>query len=169
MCKFMSAIVMRNGDILCDPEHTDSHEELIHANNLSTTTVGERGYCRVEYAPADGDPANTDNYVLRVDEETVPRWWAKVRDDVEESLRARVGRMVIEGEVKCLLGGCWIVRGKAVIGKVRSSRIVAVRDSAQITNVGGSASISNVGGSASISNVSGSAQITNDHRVKGGE
>ena len=147
MCKFLSAIVMRNGDVICDPEHTDSHADLILANNLSTTTVGERGYCRVEYAPADGDPANTDNYVLCVDEETVPAWWAKRQGAVEENLKARIARMVIEGEVKCLLGGCWIVRGKSVIGKVRSSRIVAVRGSAQITNVRDS------------------AQITDDHRA----
>jgi hypothetical protein len=160
MCNFLSAIVMRNGDIFCDPEHTDSHDDLIKANNLRTSDVAERGYCKVEFTAGEDmlDPAG---YTLRVDEDTTPKWWAKHKDAVEANLRARIERMIVVDEREMLLGGCWIVGKSAIVRNVKTCRIVAVRDSAQIRNVWGSAQITDVWGSAQITGVRDSAQITN--------
>lgn len=49
MCNFLSAIVMKNGRIICDPEHTDSHSDLIAANELRDDDVFIRGWVRVEF------------------------------------------------------------------------------------------------------------------------
>jgi hypothetical protein len=164
MCKFLSAIVMRNGDVLCDPEHTDSHEDLILAHGLRDSGAlgsGGRDWSRVEFVPPkDGDIADLDRWTLTLDEDHAkPSWW----DESEPALRTRLCEMVrahiVDDKRPILLGGWWIVIRTAQIGKVVGAAIKAVRDSASLKDVRGSASISDVGDSASISDVRDSASI----------
>ena len=63
MCKFLSAIVKSNCDIICRPEYTDSHEVLIKAYNLRTSEIAERSYVRVEFVPQ-GDYDDAEKYAL---------------------------------------------------------------------------------------------------------
>lgn len=158
MCQFLSAVILRNGDVLTHPM-LDSHTDLIRYYKLPDTTAYHQHFAKVELTPVDWmDPATWN---FRLDEETAPSWWDDVATGVEATLRARADRMILRGDHELIVDGCWIVGGKAKIRDVRSGRIMRVQDSAQIHDVGGSAQIHDVWDSAQIHDVWGSAQIHN--------
>ena len=160
MCRFYSAIVLRNGDVL-DHDASDSHTDLIRHYKLPDDREC-RHFAKVEFVPADaGRVADVSGYTLHVDEDTEPSWWPEVRDRVEATCRARVGRMVLDsGKVDLLLGGRWILAGDVEVGEIKGNAVVvAVGGSARIDRVGGSARIDRVWDSARIVAVGGSARI----------
>jgi hypothetical protein len=157
MCQFLSALVLRNGDVLTHPM-LDSHSDLVTYFKLPDATAHHQHFAKVELTPDDWmDPATWD---FRLDETTAPSWWDDVVGSVESTLRARAERMIVrDGEHALIVDGCWIVGGTAIVRDVRAGRIMRVWDSAQIHGVWGSAQIHDVGGSAQIHDVRGSAQI----------
>src|SRR3990167_3339626 len=158
MCCFLSALVLRNGDVLTHPM-LDSHSDLVKYFKLPDTTAYHQHFAKVELVPDDW--MNVATWRFSLDDSTAPSWWDDVAGPAEAALRARAERMILRGgNHELIVDGCWIVGGNAKIRDVRSGRIVHVQDSAQITNVGGSAQITDVWGSAQITNVGGSAQIT---------
>ena len=158
MCNFLSALVLKNGDVLHHPM-LDSHADLVRYFKLPDTDAHIQHFAKVELTPVDWADAATWNF--RVDEEVLPVWWADVASAVEGTLRSRAAGMILkDGDHDLIVDGCWIVAGTAKVRDVRSGRIILVQDSAQISNVGGSAQISGVWDSAQISNVGGSAQIS---------
>ena len=50
MCKFLSAIGMNNGDILCDAL-IDSHEDIISIHELNDNYSKLRNWVRLEFSP----------------------------------------------------------------------------------------------------------------------
>ena len=166
MCKFLSAIVLKNGDIICDPEHTDSHSDLVAAFNLRDDDQYVDRFVKVEFTPpinAENLPNYSDfaNYDFRVDERGEPYWFGEVRERAIEKLRDRVARMIVTESRPMLLGGCWIIGGHAQIARLNSGRVVSLSDRAKIGNVSDRAKIGDVYGAAQIGNVYGAAQI--DH------
>ena len=158
MCQFLSALVLKNGDVLSHPM-LDSHSDLVRYFKLPDTDVYIQHFAKVELTPVDWTDAAT--WTFRVDEDVLPAWWADVAAQAEATLRDRAARMILkDGEHDLIVDGCWIVAGTAQVSDVRSGRIVRVQDSAQISHVWGSAQISDVRGSAQISDVCGSAQIS---------
>lgn len=156
MCQFLSAVILRNGDVLTHPM-LDSHTDLIRYYKLPDTTAYHQHFAKVELTPVDWmDPAT---WTFRLDEDTAPSWWDDVATGVEATLRARAEKMILRGDHDLIVDGCWIIGGAAKIRDVRSGRIMRVQGSAQIHRVGGSAQIHGVGGSAQIHRVGGSAQI----------
>ena len=122
MCNFLSAIVKRNGDIICKPDCTDSHEDLIDFAGL--VDDGRGAFVRVELTPDGNDFANVDDYTFRVDQQDTPDWWTEdLAASVEESLRDRVRRMIIAEDRKIVLGGCWIVVDGATVQKSMNATI----------------------------------------------
>ena len=165
MCQFLSAVVLRNGDVLTHPM-LDSHSDLVLYLGLPDTTAYHQHFAKVELTPASNwlDPAT---WTFRLDEETAPSWWEDVATGVEETLRQRASRMILRtGKKRLIVDGCWIVGGDAVISDVRAGRIVRVQDSAQIRGVWGSAQIHGVGGSAQIHGVWDSAQLDASARAR---
>ena len=156
MCQFLSAVILRNGDVLTHPM-LDSHTDLIRYYKLPDTTAYHQHFAKVELTPVDWMDPST--WKFRLDEETAPSWWEDVATGVEATLRARAAKMILRGDHDLIVDGCWIVGGKAEIRDVRSGRIMRVQDSAQIHGVRGSAQIHDVGDSAQIHGVWGSAQI----------
>jgi hypothetical protein len=123
MCKFMSAIVVKKTDgieIICHPEHTDSHDDLIKFAQLRETDVAERSYCKIEYVPQ-GKVWEIDNYKLEVDEARDPGWWADKKDEVKERLDAILKVALIDRPFH--LGGLHICNGTTCI--VKGSRVFA--------------------------------------------
>lgn len=55
MCEFLSAVVMKNGDIIYNP-YTDAHEDLVALHNLRDNREGK--FARVEFKP--DDPTDLD-------------------------------------------------------------------------------------------------------------
>lgn len=145
MCRFLSAIVKKNGDILCNPEVTDSHSTLAMMHGLPDNT--DSGYincARVEFAPnLNSELDDLSAYRLHVDERVIPEWWSSKKvEPIIENLRNRVTNMIKYGSKPVIVGGAAIVPNKreiiATISDVRipyiggPSRIVSIEGRTQI-------------------------------------
>jgi hypothetical protein len=150
MCNFLSAIVLKNGDVLTHPM-LDAHADLVKYFKLPDGNEHIHHFAKVELVPSDWEDAAT--WQFTVDEPTLPVWWSDIAEQAEATLRARAKKMILrEGEHELIVEGCWIVAGTAKIRDVRSGRIVRV-SGGTISGVSGG-TISNVWG-GTISNVSG--------------
>jgi hypothetical protein len=135
MCQFLSALVLRNGDVLTHPI-LDSHADLVRHFKLPDTHAHHQHFAKVELTPVEWMDVST--WQFRLDEESAPGWWDDVKDRVEATLRSRANAMILrDGDHSLLLDGCWIVGGTAKIRDVRSGRIVRLQDTGSITDVWG--------------------------------
>ena len=159
MCNFLSAIVLPSGEVFTDPEHTDSHEDLIACRGLADNGLG--GFVRVEFTPANGEYHETDQYQLCLDEYNAPEWWTtEVADRTAEYLRERVRRMVkTSEEIKILLGGCWILAGDVKVLRAKRVRIVQMRGSSQVGKIWGSSQVGEMWDSSQVGEIWGSSQV----------
>lgn len=120
MCSFLSAIVLKNGDFVCRPEATDSHESLIESVGLRDD--GRGAFVRVEFVPDfDADIFDLDTWTFRVDQCDTPRWFDAT--SAETRCRDRVRRLFVLEDRRVLLGGCWILGNSAQIRLVENARI----------------------------------------------
>lgn len=157
MCQFLSALVLKNGDVLTHPM-LDSHSDLVRYFTVPDTHHGHQHFAKVELTPVDW--LDVETWQFRLDEASEPGWWADVAGAAERTLRAKAARMILRtGEHGLIVDGCWIFGGDAVVRNVRGGRIMRVQDAAHIRGVWGSAQIHGVGDSAQIHGVRGSAQI----------
>ena len=145
MCKFLSAIGLKNGDIICDPS-IDSHEDLIKFNKLKET--GLRNWVRIEFYPdSDKDYADLSKYNLEVDD-TEFEWVSAVRDKWERKLCTRLKRIIVTDDRDYLPCGVYIL-GKCTIGKliyatIRDAGSAMIQDAGEATiQYAGSATIIN--------------------------
>ena len=162
MCQFLSALVVRNGDVLTHPMLV-SHTDLVQYYRLPDTQLYHQHFVKVELVPDDWLDVST--WAFRLDEDTAPGWWKEVSAGAEEHLRRVAAKMVLrDGEHWLILDGAWIIGGTAIVHDVRGGRILQVQDSAQIRDVWGSAQIYGVRDSAQIRDVRDFAQI---HGVRG--
>ena len=155
MCNFLSALVFKNGKIYCDPEHTDSHSDLIAAKGLteeSDKSIHHRGWIRIEFTPGDSRKyADVDAYVLIVDESSAPDWFDKaMRFDVTEQLKDIVRGMIVTDEREILLGGCWILAGEAKVKKIVRATVRVALDSSQVGTMWGSSQVGKMWGSSQV-------------------
>ena len=118
MCKFLSAIVTRTGEVLVEPM-IDSHETLIELFNLRDDKRLDL-FVRVEFTPpnVDGKPDYFafDKYTLKVDESEVPAWFEEHRENAVTVLRRTLDKMLVSNERKVLVGGrlaCYFYRWSA--------------------------------------------------------
>ena len=141
MCNFLSAIVMQNGDLITNPFLTDSHEDLLQANNIRDGLAQQGTFARIEFLPPKDHSALQDlsTWTLEVDEQVEPIWFdhAAVRAKLED----RVRRMIIDDERDFLLGGVWILAGGAKIKKVKNSRIVFMLGGSQVGRMWGNSQV----------------------------
>ena len=121
MCQFLSVIVLPNGDIVADPEHTNNHEDLIAAYHLRDSI---ESICRVEFTPGE-DPADVNGYSLRIDQEE-PSWWPSVRESVLARLRVMIESMIVTDVRTLLLGGSWIITKGAIVRVAKNATIHAM-------------------------------------------
>ena len=152
MCKFFSAIIMRDGTMICDPEHTDSHEDLIDANNLHDggTALYQERFARIEFTPPE-DHAKIEDltaWKFRVDEDAKPSWLDE--KDARERCEARVSRMFFRGEAKILLGGCWILVGNSKVVKICGSKIKIMYGTSSVGTMCGTSSVGTMWGTSSV-------------------
>ena len=152
MCEFLSAIVMLNGDIVCRPQFTDSHEDLISSANIRDGLTQADGFVRVEFLPPSGSTQgkflspsdnsalfDTKSWTLKVDQPGVPDWFNKER--ARSSLAARVRRMFVQDERKILLGGCYILGDGADIEIVKNARIFRMVGNSKVGTMCGTSKV----------------------------
>ena len=131
MCKFKSAIVLQDeretgGFRLIMSPWTESHSELITIHKLRDD--GRLRFARVEYSPESMDKAHLlESYKLNIDEERCPDWFDdEIREKVEKRLRTYIKSIIVEGDVKLLIGGQFIVAPGAKIESAHSMVINAI-------------------------------------------
>ena len=130
MCRYKSAIVLRNGDLIHAAE-TDSHTDLLDMAGISDTSMSP-DFVRVEYTS--DKLAEIDTYKLRVGQEDwLPTWWNEdAASEATRKLRRICERAIVSEARKCLIGGVWILRGAAVVERTVSARIVEMWGSSQV-------------------------------------
>lgn len=163
MCNFLSAIVFQNGDIVCNPEYTDAHEDLILACKLRDDHLSRGRFARVEFSPLGGgrkDITDLSTWQLILDEPCRPEWFDKKQ--VLSKLKRIVNRMIVSGHRRLLLGGCWILVGKARINTAKNCRIIKMCDYANIVAVDDNTNIDIMSGHASIAMLLGNSRV---HRM----
>ena len=152
MCKFLSAIVKRDGKVVYHPV-TDSHEDLVAFCGLSDK--GLDYFVRVEYTSDNLHDLST--YKLRVDEESTPEWFEDHREMVVKYLSDKLKGMLITGRREILLGGVWIIDGGEV-GMLKGGRVVILRNS----------TVREVLAGGTVQKVWAGGKIVDDRREKGG-
>ena len=158
MCNFLSALVLRNGDVVTHPL-LDGHADLVTYFKLRDESLLGSPFAKLELRPKDWLDAATWECAIDAPE---PSWWPDVAIGAEQALRDRAARMILrDGEHRLIVDGCWIIGGTAVLRDVRGGRLLRVQDQAQIHNVWGAAQIQDVRDQAQIRNVGDQAQIRN--------
>ena len=128
MCKFYSAIVMKNGDLLHN-ENLMSHEDIIDLFNINDSQTNCNKFVRVEFSPDnDSDLPDISKYKLNADESVVPDWFEKHREYITERLTDIVKNRIISGSHKLLTGGLYVVKD-AEIGRIKSAIVVYLQNS----------------------------------------
>ena len=123
MCKFYSAIVMKNGDLLHN-ENLMSHEDIIRLFDINDSQVNCDKFVRVEYTPdSESDYPDIEKYKLNVDESSTPDWFEKHREYVTSRLKDFVSRRIITSDKKILTGGLYIVKD-CVIDKLILAQVI---------------------------------------------
>ena len=123
MCKFKSAIVLRNGDILHNP-YTDSHEDLIRLRKLDDSSQFINRFVRVEFSPPDNSTlTDVSTYVLKVDEYSTPDWFNDIWDGVIERLRDIVRQMIVDHDEDVIIGRA-VILGKINVNKLINCLVV---------------------------------------------
>ena len=159
MCNFISAIVMQNGEIVCDPEHTDSHEDLMRARGIRDTACQVDRFCRIEFIPGS---VITDPWELNVDEPSTPDWFDARK--VMRKMQDRVDRMIIKDDSRpFLLGGCWILCNSAYVSAVKSARIYRMGDSSRVNRMGDSSRVDHMHDSSRVNRMYGAARVDRMH------
>lgn len=127
MCRFLSVVILRNGDVLHHPL-LDSHSDLVTYFKLPDDSAYAQHFAKAELTPTD-DASWTDasKWEWRIDEPTKPGWLSDVEGQAEASARAVAQRMVLPaGEHQMILDGCHIVSEGVTVRDFRGGRIVRV-------------------------------------------
>jgi len=139
MCSFLSAIYLRTGKLICQPEFTDSHHELMEANGVAErdTTAPVQQFVKLELVPSP-PPANNvpfdeslylsfDKWHEVVDEHEVPAWFdAAARFDAFTALRDLLAAAA-NREGARLFGGLVFVKSAETV--THGSRVKAMSGS----------------------------------------
>jgi len=131
MCQFLSAIVLKNSDVLWNP-YTDSHEDLIAINNLRDNNTDN--FVRVEFLPeSHSDYGNPNAYNLKVDQSVTPDWFdSAMQERTVEYLRGIIERMIIKTPVTMLCGGSYILISGAEVKHVKSCVVKVMLGSSKV-------------------------------------
>jgi len=124
MCKFYSAIIRPNGDLLHDI-HTSSHEDIIDIYGLNDDKAGR--FARLEYTS--DNLMDLSTYELKVDE-FKPVWLTDTMlETAERKLYQIVKKRIITEDRNLLMGGIFVVAEGVKIGIVKNATIEIIRNS----------------------------------------
>jgi len=157
MCRFYSAIVMKNGNLLHN-QSLMSHEDIIDMFELNDTNPNCDNFVRVEFSPKDNnDSVNIEKYFLSVDEKILPLWFEQYREYVTSRLKDFVNKRIILTNKKILSDGLYVVGKDVVINKLINGTIVDLLGTVQIVRGG---TVQNVRG-GTVQNVRGGGTVQN--------
>jgi hypothetical protein len=118
MCKFKSAIVLKNGDILHNG-YTDSHEDLMEYFKIKDDNQFWQNFVRIEFSP--DKPENlmdVNSYLLKIDEDSTPDWFEEIKGLVIERMKDVVSSLFINQDEDIIIGK------SIILGKVNVKRLI---------------------------------------------
>ena len=139
MCKFVSGIILKTGEIICEPEFTDSHEDLLKMAGIveNQYATGSEYFARFEFTPPEDLKTVSDlsTWKLKVDEEAIPSWYNA--EPVLAYCERKVRSMIVTTARNVVFGGCWIFDGiggkEGKISKLVRGRIVMAVNGANLS------------------------------------
>jgi len=156
MCKFYSAIVMKNGDLLHDVNLT-SHEDIIDLYGLKDNSQ-RNNFVRVEFTPDDEkDFADIEKYKLNVDENVTPDWFERHREYVLSRLTDIVKNRIITSDKKLLTGGLYIIKD-CHIDKIKCAMVVYMQNST-VNEMWGNSTVNEMWGNSTVNKMRGNSTV----------
>jgi hypothetical protein len=147
MCKFYSAILLKNGDLLHN-ENLLSHEDLIRLFNINDSQVNCDKFVRLEFTPDDeSDFPHIEKYKLNVDENNIPKWFEKQREYVTQKLKDIVSKRIITIDQKILTGGLYVVKD-CIIDKLISAQVIYLQG--QVNTMWGNSQVNKMRGNSQV-------------------
>ena len=144
MCKFYSALVKKNGDLLHDP-HLISHEDLI---DLFEINDNGKGFCCVEYSPKDNEWGDIDSFKLKIDEWEIPDWFTgNMQKKITGQLHRIVKSRILKGEKRKILTGGHYILVDCEIGKLQNV-IIYYMENSTVKSMSGSSTVKSMYGNA---------------------
>jgi hypothetical protein len=157
----MSAIVLRNGDLLWDA-YTDSHEQLIGAYELDDSKEPSiNRFVRVEFKPKENkDYDKLSKYVLTIDENQTPAWFEEHRELVIEKMSSIIKRVILKDvKKKYLLSGVYILTGKTTIDICMNTRIFWIGGTSQVGEMRETSQVGMMWGTSQVGMMRGTSQV----------
>jgi len=143
MCNFLSAIILKNLDVIWDYEYTKSHEELIKKYNLVDDEISlySEKFYRIEFIPIGHTKSinNKDNWRLIVDESFIPHWFNK--EIIMNKLWTIISNMFIQDKRETLQEGCFILLDGAEVENVNNCNIPYMVGNSKVGILRGSSKI----------------------------
>jgi cobyrinic acid a,c-diamide synthase len=174
MCNFLSAIALKNLDVIWDYKCPDNHEQLIKKYNLkgSKSNCFNEAFCKVEFSmisPQNNDlkPNDIGNWRVNLGGD-VPDWFDK--EIITNKLWAIISNMFVQGEKELLEKGCFILLDTALVEEVRSCRIQYMlgksviknlRENSTVENMRNLSFIKTIWDNSSISSMEGNSMVGN--------
>ena len=155
MCKFKSAIILKDRVFIPDYDH---HQEMLKALNIADTKENaERLFVRAELIPKNQDVfSNIEDWEFVVDQDIIPEWFVA---EYEKQRMIEAVKGWAKSHIHIGIDGLEISEGTSHY--IKDCKNVTIRDSASVENICGSASVKNIYGSASVENICDSASVEN--------
>src|ERR1019366_1980649 len=113
MCKFVSGIILKTGEIVCEPEFTDSHEDLLKMAGIveNQYATGSEYFARFEFTPPEDLKTVSDlsTWKLKVDEGVIACLYNA--EPVLAYCERKVRSMIVTTARNVVFGGGWIFDG----------------------------------------------------------
>ena len=159
MCNFVSALVLRNGDVLTHPM-LDSHVDLVSHFKLPDHSEYIQNFVKVELVPGADAWLTPEKWKWTVDESSPPAWWPDVASAAEGTLRARVRSWIMtSGQASLATEDVRILGGTAVLDKVSAGRVIHMSGNGQVHDVYGSGQVHRVLGDGQVHDVYGNGKV----------
>ena len=104
MCKFKSAIVLKNGDILHNG-YTDSHEDLMENFKVKDNNPFLQNFVRIEFSSDKIENLmDVNSYVLKIDEDSTLEWFEEIKESVIERMKDIVSSLFVNQDEDIIIG-----------------------------------------------------------------
>lgn len=128
MCNFLSAIVLRDGTVLCEPSLTN-HEDILDYFGIPQTEGSLISFVRVEYSVCAEEWWDLANWKLRVDEKFYPDWWTEeVKERVTRDMRRRIEACIIRDKRAVLPMGVYYLAPGAEVTRAANCMIMGAKN-----------------------------------------
>lgn len=165
MSRFLSAIVLPTGEIVCRPEATDRYLDLI---NFAINDLNAEAVCCVEFSPpSNAQLLKPESYEFRINQGRRPNWFTEeMQTKTRDSLLAQVQKMILDKDEKVITNGTWLIPEGRHVSHIVGGRIVCLQgtvnwldDVAKVDLIEGSAKINRIKGTVKVGRIGGSAEI----------